>query len=53
MKIKLNELRKIIREILEEDSVDQGHEQSGDPELVQLNHQGDGSEYDQMGNAEK
>lgn len=53
MQIRVDELRRIIREAiqkhLEEDQthLGQGHE---DPSpLAQINHQGDGVDYDQMG----
>jgi len=50
MKIRLSELRAIIRHILAERVTkieDEGHEPSS--EMYQMNHQGDGDRYDQMG----
>lgn len=53
MKITIRQLRRLIHEALslkyvDEESMGQGHEPSSS--IYQMNHQGDGDHYDQMGN---
>lgn len=52
MKITVKQLRRLIRESIRKASIDeedmgQGHEPS--TRIYQMNHQGDGDHYDQMG----
>ena len=47
MKITIGELRRLIREAL--DDVEESHEDPADPDVAQMNRQGDGNMYDQMG----
>lgn len=56
MKIKISQLRQIIRESIEahldkapDEPVDENREPSADPEVEQINHQGKDDVIDQMG----